>query len=185
MRVITGSARGTRLQAPEGLATRPTSDMAKEGIFSVLHFEVPEAMVLDLFAGSGQLGIEALSRGARAAVLVDSSREAQEIIRKNLAAAKLASKARVAAMEASSYLAGCRERFDIVFLDPPYGQKLIEKVLPMVAEKMNPGGVIVCETGREVDEELPQEAGNGFVIHRTYRYGRARVTTYRRPQEEF
>ncbi len=84
MRVITGSARGMRLEAPAGTDTRPTSDMAKEAIFSILQFEIEQAMVLDLFAGSGQLGVEALSRGARFAVFVDSSREAQEIIRRRL-----------------------------------------------------------------------------------------------------
>ena len=102
MRVITGTARGTRLEAPEGLATRPTSDMAKEAMFSILHFELAEAVVLDLFAGSGQLGIEALSRGAKQCVFVDRERAAQEVIRRNLAAAKLADRARVAAMEAQS-----------------------------------------------------------------------------------
>lgn len=90
MRVITGSARGMRLEAPAGTDTRPTSDMAKEAIFSILQFEIEQAMVLDLFAGSGQLGVEALSRGARFAVFVDSSREAQEIIRRNLNATRLA-----------------------------------------------------------------------------------------------
>ena len=181
MRVSTGTARGTRLEAPEGLATRPTSDMAKEAIFSILHFELAEAVVLDLFAGSGQLGIEALSRGAKQCVFVDRERAAQEVIRRNLAAAKLADRARVAAMEAQSFLLGARERFDIALLDPPYGENLIPAVLPKLAGLMKDTGVIVCET--EKNEELPEAAGE-FLLHRTYRYGKTKITTYRKRQEE-
>lgn len=103
MRVITGSARGRKLEAPQGLETRPTSDMVKEAMFSIIQFEVEEAMVLDLFAGSGQLGIEALSRGAKFAVFVDASREAQEVIRANLQSTGLAQKSRVAAMDALGF----------------------------------------------------------------------------------
>lgn len=181
MRVITGSARGTRLEAPAGESTRPTSDMAKEAIFSILQFELEQAVVLDLFAGSGQLGIEALSRGAKTAVFVDTSREAQEIIRRNLAQTKLSAASRVAAMDAKAFLAGTAERFDMAFLDPPYGQDLIGQVLPLLAEKMRGTGVIVCETER--NETLPESAGE-FQVHRVYRYGKAKITTYRIPQQE-
>lgn len=179
MRVITGSARGTRLEAPEGLDTRPTSDMTKEAVFSILQFEVEGAAVLDLFAGSGQMGIEALSRGARSCVFVDTSRQAQEVTRRNLAAAKLGDKARVAAMEAQSFLSGCRDTFDIALLDPPYGKGLLEKLLPDVAGKMNEGGIIVCEMERT--EEPPENAGS-FSLYKTYRYGKAKVATYRKPE---
>lgn len=181
MRVITGTARGMKLEAPEGLATRPTSDMAKEAIFSILHFELEQAMVLDLFAGSGQLGIEALSRGARSCIFVDSSREAQEVIRRNLAATRLAPQARVAAMDAEAFLHGCKDRFDIILLDPPYGQNFPEKLLPAAAALLNEGGVIVCET--EKAETLPDSAGE-IPLCRTYRYGKAKITTYRKRQEE-
>lgn len=181
MRVITGSARGTRLEAPQGLTTRPTSEMAKEAICSVLHFELDQAMVLDLFAGSGQLGIEALSRGAKFCVFVDSSREAQEIIRRNLSATKLAAQARVAAMDAAGFLHTTRDRFDVAFLDPPYGQQLLESALPLVAKAMTDNGIIVCESDKR--EDLPEQAGD-FSIYRTYRYGKAKVTTYRKKQEE-
>lgn len=180
MRVITGSARGTRLEAPEGQQTRPTSDMTKEAIFSILHFELEGAMVLDLFAGSGQMGIEALSRGARSCVFVDISRQAQEATRRNLAAAKLGERARVAAMEAESFLSGCKDKFDIALLDPPYGQGLLEKVLPALAENMNEGGVIVCEMERS---ETPPEAAGSFTLKKTYRYGKAKVATYRKAED--
>lgn len=181
MRVITGSARGMRLEAPAGTDTRPTSDMAKEAIFSILQFEIEQAMVLDLFAGSGQLRVEALSRGARFAVFVDSSREAQEIIRRNLNATRLAQNSRVAAMDASAYLAGCTDRFDIALVDPPYGQKKIDEVLPQLAGRMNENGIIVCETERT--EELPGQAGE-FSIYKVYRYGKAKVTTYKKTAED-
>ncbi len=181
MRVITGTARNTRLEAPEGLTTRPTSDMAKEAIFSILHFDLEQAAVLDLFAGSGQLGIEALSRGAKSCIFVDTSREAQEVIRRNLAATKLSTNARVAAMEAAAFLNGTSEQFDIALLDPPYGQNLILAVLPKLAEKMKDSGIIVCESER--DEILPERAGD-FCVFKTYRYGKAKITTYKKPREE-
>ena len=179
MRVITGKARGRKLIAPEGLQTRPTSDMTKEAMFSIVQFEVEGAQVLDLFAGSGQLGIEALSRGARSAVFVDSSREAQAVILQNLKKTELAENARVIQTEALSYLASCREQFDLVFLDPPYGQGILEQVLPAVAEKTRPGGVILCETERH--ETLPDSAG-AFTRKKEYFYGKAKVTTYRMPE---
>ncbi len=178
MRVITGSARGTRLVAPEGTETRPTSDMTKEAVFSILQFELEGAHILDLFAGSGQMGIEALSRGAASCTFVDKSREAQEIIRRNLAAAKLTGPVKVAAMEAEAYLASCREIFDIAFLDPPYGQGLLEKSLPLVAAKMKETGIIVCEMEKQ---EEPLEMAQDFSLYKVYRYGKAKIATYRRP----
>ena len=181
MRVITGTARNARLEAPQGLTTRPTSDMAKEAIFSILQFDLEQAKVLDLFAGSGQLGIEALSRGAKSCIFVDTSREAQEVIHRNLAAAKLSAQARVAAMEASAFLSGTQEQFDIALLDPPYGQNLIRAVLPKLSEKMSDNGIIVCEC--EHGEDLPEKAGE-FSLFKTYRYGKAKITTYKKQQEE-
>ena len=181
MRVITGIARGAKLETPAGLETRPTSDMAKEAMFSILQFELPQAMVLDLFAGSGQLGIEALSRGAKSCVFVDRSRDAQEVIRKNLAHTKLSPLGRVAAMEAKSFLSGCRDQFDIALLDPPYGGGLLEELLPLVAACMNDNGVIVCES--EKKDKLPEAAGT-FSLHKSYQYGKAQLTTYRKIQKE-
>lgn len=150
-------------------------------MFSILHFELAGAAVLDLFAGSGQLGIEALSRGAKSCVFVDHSRAAQEVIRRNLAAAKLTPLGRVAAMDASSFLAGCRDRFDIALLDPPYDGGQLETALAGVAALMNDGGVIVCETDRRA--EPPAMVGT-FCIQKAYRYGRTKITTYRKRQEE-
>lgn len=180
MRVITGTARGRRLVTPAGLATRPTSEMAKEAIFSMIQFEVEGSMVLDLFAGSGQLGIEALSRGARGAVFVDSAKAAVEAISQNLSATRLEKNARVMPVEALSFLRSYRETFDIALLDPPYQKGLIEEALLLLAPKMSPGGIIICETERS--ETLPEAAGE-MTRKKEYRYGKAKVTTYRREEE--
>lgn len=176
MRVITGTARGRKLEAPKGLDTRPTSDMAKEALFSIIQFEVEGSMVLDLFAGSGQLGIEALSRGARSAVFIDSSREAHSIIIQNLEHTGLKDKSRIAMMDATSFLKSSKDKFDIALLDPPYKKGLIETALPLLVPCMNLGGIIVCETQR--DEELPDAIG-AFNVRKEYRYGKAKLTTYR------
>lgn len=176
MRVITGAARGRKLFTPQGLDTRPTSEMTKEALFSIIQFEVEGSFVLDLFAGSGQLGIEALSRGARGAVFIDNSREAQNAIMQNLEATELKSKARVAMMEAESFLKSTKEHFDIALLDPPYNKGIIETVLPLLAEKMTSGGIIICETERG---ETPPEAAGRFKMFREYRYGKTKLTTYK------
>ncbi|MBR5559207.1 MAG: 16S rRNA (guanine(966)-N(2))-methyltransferase RsmD [Oscillospiraceae bacterium] len=181
MRVITGTARGRKLQTLPGLDVRPTTDQVKEAIFSTIQFEVEGSLFLDLFAGSGQMGIEALSRGARFCVFVDSSRQAQDVIRDNLASTGLAKQSRVAAMDSLGYLTTAAEQFDIAFLDPPYNQGLIPKALPLLAPKMTPGGVILCE--HQKGEELPETAGE-FKIYRTYRYGKVMVTAYRRPADQ-
>lgn len=181
MRVITGQARGMRLTAPNGLEVRPTSEMAKEALFSILQNETPGSRVLDLFSGSGQLGIEALSRGALSCVFVDNNRDAQRVIKENLEKTKLIDQATLVFLEAGSYLSATKERFDIALLDPPYHKGLLEKVLPLVAETMNSGGVILCETDRK--EVLPSCAGS-FVRVKEYRYGKSRITAYRKREEE-
>ena len=177
MRVITGSARGRKLITLEGLDVRPTTDKVKEGIFSAIQFDIPGRKVLDLFAGSGQLAIECLSRGAEKAVLVDSSSKALGIINKNLAATGLADRAEVFANDAFSYLTRCRETFDIVFLDPPYNMDVIERILPMLIPLLSRCATIVCET--DISATLPEEV-EGFKIYRTYKYGKTLVTTYKR-----
>ena len=118
MRVITGTARGRRLKELEGLETRPTTDRVKEGVFNIIQFDIEGRRVLDLFAGTGQLGIEALSRGAASAVFVDQRRDAASIIRENLKLTGLSDRARVVNGEAMAFLSSQRERFDLIFLDP-------------------------------------------------------------------
>ena len=181
MRVITGTARGRKLAALEGLDVRPTTDMVKEAMFSILQFEIEGANVLDLFAGSGQLGIEALSRGARGCVFVDSSRESQNITRQNLQHTGLAKASRVAAMDFAAFLRSTNEVFDIALLDPPYDTGLVQEALPLLVGKMSPGGAILCET--RVKEPLPEQVGE-FRVKKSYRYGKILLTLYRRPTEE-
>jgi 16S rRNA (guanine966-N2)-methyltransferase len=181
LRVITGTARGRKLATLEGMDVRPTTDMVKEALFSIIQFEVEGANVLDLFAGSGQLGIEALSRGARFCVFVDSSRESQNITRQNLQTTGLAQRARVAAMDYAAFLASTGETFDLAFLDPPYRKGLVQEALPLLAQKMSPGGAILCETPK--GESLPLEAGE-FRLKKQYTYGKIMLTLYRRPVEE-
>lgn len=178
MRVITGSAKGKRLIAPEGKdTTRPTAERVKEGLFSAIQFLLEEAEVLDLFAGSGQLGIEALSRGAKKAVFVDSAREAVSCIKENLANCGFTGKSYVHQADAQSYLAGAREEFDIVFLDPPYADETVPALLPKVEPLVKPGGIVLCEVQKRGD--LPESVG-GLRFYREYRYGRTKIVQYRK-----
>ncbi len=129
MRVITGKARGISLKTPDGMATRPTSDRVKEAVFSIIQFDVPNANVLDLFAGTGQLGIEALSRDARSAVFVDQRDDAIQLVRENLKRTRLENIGRVVKEDYAVFLQKCSEKFDIIFLDPPYSEKFLENSL--------------------------------------------------------
>jgi 16S rRNA (guanine(966)-N(2))-methyltransferase RsmD len=181
MRVITGIARGMRLDTLPGDAVRPTADKVKEALFSILQFELEGRRMLDLFAGCGQLGIEALSRGAGQAVFVDASRNSAEIVRRNLQRTKLEKNARVVVSDSIAFLKGSHELFDIALLDPPYRKGLLEQALPLLERVMKPTGVIVCEHPEDV--ELPETAGT-FVRTRSYRYGRIHLTLYRIPQTE-
>ena len=183
MRVITGKARGMKLRSLEGTdVIRPTADAVKEAMFSIVQFDLDEdSVVLDLFAGSGQLGIEALSRGAKKAYFVDSSRESIAVIRENLAQTKLEDQAQVINMPNSAFLRTAREKIDIAFLDPPYGKDLIKRSLPALTEIMSENGIIVCEHEKEC--RLPEEE-NGFVISGKYRYGKIALTVYKRKESE-
>ena len=181
MRVITGTARGKKLITLEGMDVRPTSDMVKEAIFSIVQFELAGAKVLDLFAGSGQLGIEALSRGASLAVFVDSSTESVRVTRENLKNTGLAQKSRVVAMDSFAYLSGCKDEFDIALVDPPYSKDIINQILPKLVEKMSDNGIIVCEHDKK--DELSEKFGD-FCRFKTYSYGRIALTTYRKRNEE-
>lgn len=176
MRVITGSARGKRLSVCAGNAVRPTPDRVKEALFSIVQFQVEGRRVLDLFAGSGQLGIEALSRGAREAVFVDAGSRPAAVVAQNLESAGLSGRAKVNHMDFADYLAGNCGTFDLAFLDPPYRTGLLQRAIPAVAGHMNPGGTIVCEN--PTDEPLPESAGE-FVRGRSYRYGKIALTLYK------
>ena len=179
MRVITGKARGIVLKTPEGMATRPTADRVKEALFSIIQFEIPAARVLDLFGGTGQLGIEALSRDAKSAVFVDESEDACRLIRENLKRTKLEAQARVVRSDYLAFLKTCRDKFDIILLDPPYAEVFLENSLKMITEIdiLETGGIIVAE--RPLGKELPWEF-SGYVRSRDYKYGRTLITIYRK-----
>ncbi|WP_312695146.1 16S rRNA (guanine(966)-N(2))-methyltransferase RsmD [Caproiciproducens sp.] len=176
MRVITGSARGSRLTTLEGDSVRPTPERVKEALFSAIQFQIEGRRVLDLFAGSGQLGIEALSRGAKQTVFVDASKNSIAVVQKNLEHTGLAENAVIKTMDFAAFLLQNRERFDLAFLDPPYRTGLLQRALPMTADVMNQGGTIICENPR--DEDMPETAGD-FIRVRSYRHGKIQLTLYR------
>lgn len=177
MRIITGAAKGKRLVTPEGRDVRPTPERVKEGLFSALQFDIEGRRVLDLFAGSGQLGLEALSRGAESAVFVDAADASVKIVKQNIELTGFESKAKVFRSDYASFAAACRDTFDIVFLDPPYSAGLLMPAVKAVLPLMSDYGVIVCEHPPEV--KLDEEIG-GFKIARVYRYGKVLVTLYRK-----
>lgn len=178
MRVIAGTARSIPLISRDGLDTRPTADKVKEAIFSVIQFEIEGRQVLDLFGGSGQLAIEALSRGAAGAVIVDQSKDSVSIIKQNLSKTRLTDRARVVCADYMDYLNRTGERFDLIFLDPPYGEKFLENALKRISEIdiLKSGGIIICERPAEkaLSDDYP-----AFRRIRDYRYGRTGVTLYR------
>ena len=179
MRVITGTARGIQLKTPEGMVTRPTTDRVKEAMFSIIHFDIPGARVLDLFGGTGQLGIEALSRGAKSAVFVDAGEPACRLIKENLKKTRLEGQGRVVRSDYLEYLSRCRESFDIILLDPPYAEVFLENALKKITEIdiLSENGIIVAE--RPLGKELPWEFA-GFERSKDYKYGNTLVTIYRR-----
>ncbi len=179
MRVITGKARGIQLKTPEGMQTRPTIDRVKEALFSIINYDIPGASVLDLFGGTGQLGIEALSRGAKSAVFVDAREEACKLIRENLKRTKLEGEGRVVRSDYLEYLSRCKEHFDIIFLDPPYAEVFLENALNRITEIdiLQSGGIIVAE--RPLGKDLPWEMA-GFSRSKDYKYGKVLLTIYRK-----
>lgn len=175
MRVITGTARGRRLRTLDGSDVRPTTDMVKEAIFSIIQFDVPGSVFLDLFSGSGQMGIEALSRGAKFGYFVDSSKNSVEITTENLKSTNLDSVSKVYTMDSLDFLKSTQNTFDIAMLDPPYSKGILQKALPLLVKKMSDRGVILCE--HPIGEEMPDEVDN-FINKKTYRYGKIEVTKY-------
>ena len=179
MRVIKGTARGVQLKTPDGMLTRPTADRVKEALFSIINFDIPGAKVLDLFGGTGQLGIEALSRGAEEAVFVDAREDACRLIRENLSRTKLAGQAQVIRSDYMDYLNRASQRFSIILLDPPYAEVFLENALKRITEIdiLQSDGIIVTE--RPLGKELPWEF-DGFRRSKDYKYGKTLLTIYRK-----
>lgn len=174
MRVITGTARGRRLRTPENYDIRPTTDNVKESVFNIIQFNIEGRRVLDLFAGTGQLGIECLSRGAAEAVFIDENTAAVKIVKENLKTCGFT--AAVLQQDALSYLRHCG-KFDLIFVDPPYDSRLYESVLETInsVDILSDGGIILCESRRE--KSLPDMRAP-YRKKKEYNYGRVKLTVY-------
>ena len=179
MRIISGSARGRKLRELQGMDTRPTTDKVKESLFNIIQFDLEGRRVLDLFGGTGQLGLEALSRGSAHCTFVEQRRDAAALIRENLKLTGFSDRARVVQGEAISFLASCRERFDIIFLDPPYQSGLLEQSLEKIVQFdiLQEHGIMICESAADwclPPLSAPYEGG------REYRYGKTKLTVCHR-----
>lgn len=174
MRVITGSARGRKLKTPQNNDIRPTTDNVKESVFNIIQFDIEGRRVLDLFAGTGQMGIECLSRGAASAVFVDHSPDAVKIVKENLKACGM--NAPVLREDALSFLRSCGS-FDLIFVDPPYDAGLYESVLKTInlVDILSDGGIIICEARRET--ALPAMEPP-YKMRREYVYGKIKICLY-------
>lgn len=190
MRIITGRARGTHLYTLEGETTRPTSERAKEAVFSMLQFELRDRAVLDLFAGSGQMGLEAISRGASRAVLVDASPKAIDIIKKNVVKTHFEQECTVLCADYADVLrarrAGMPERFGLVVLDPPYAKRLVCPALELLlkGDWLEDGAFIVCESAEEDIFEGHEALAARFELRRRAKYGVAYVSVLCYHKEE-
>ena len=178
MRIITGKARGIRLETLEGLETRPTSERSKEAIFSMLQFDIAGSEVLDLFAGSAQMGLEALSRGAARAHLVDRGRGAYEVIKRNIKKTRLEDGALAVCEDSISFLKRQSGdiKFDIVFVDPPYASNLIDEALAVLYSKklVKSTSFIVCESDRF--DIIGEGNTNHFEVVKTMKHGVAHIS---------
>ena len=178
MRIITGKAKGIKLLTLEGNDTRPTSERSKEAIFSMLQFDIEGRVVLDLFSGSGQMGLEALSRGASRAYLIDRGRGACEIIKKNVEKSRLNDGCVVLCEDSISFLkkqSGV-EKFDIVFLDPPYATNLIDEAVTLLFDKelVKETSYIVCESDKF--DILSEKNASRFEVIKTMKHGIAHIS---------
>ena len=179
MRIISGTARGRKLKEPQGLDTRPTTDKVKESLFNIIQFELEGRRVLDLFAGTGQLGLEALSRGAERCTFVDQRRESAALVRENVKLCRFEDRSLVAQEEALAFLCSCKERYDVIFLDPPYKTDLLNQCIEKIArfDILREYGIIVCESGTDwtVPSLIPP-----YETGREYRYGQIKLSLCRR-----
>ncbi|MGN1451776.1 MAG: 16S rRNA (guanine(966)-N(2))-methyltransferase RsmD [Eubacteriales bacterium] len=179
MRITSGSARGINLKSVSGQDTRPTSDMVKQAIFNILQFELGGRHVLDLFAGTGQLGLEALSRGAADAVFVDRAPEALEVIRENIRRTGFADSSRIVKSDYKAFLgSAAKKSFDLILLDPPYREKFVPRILNYVEtfDILSDCGIIICETSSS--ERMPGEVGR-LKLSKQYKYGGTALSVYR------
>lgn len=176
MRIITGTARGVRLETLEGLDTRPTGEKVKEAIFSMIQFEIEGRRVLDIFSGSGQLALEALSRGAESAVMIDASKDAAAVIRRNAVKAKMISNSKVIVSDHKTALRGLEgQKFQLIFADPPYAERLIPDTVDRVLRHglLSDGGIMICESEEKEPYLRPE-----LTVRKHNKYGRSYITVY-------
>jgi len=180
MRIITGTCRGRKLVTLAGDHTRPTSDMVKEAVFSILMPRIENARFLDLFAGSGQMGLEALSRGALSAVFCENYRPALEIVRKNVELCKMEDKSRLVQNDALSFLRSCKKgSFDIIYIDPPYSSDLVKKSLEAIFmfDILSENGIIICEYDTALPPEGIRDVTAPYMMGRDYKHGKKSLTS--------
>lgn len=181
MRIVSGSARGRKLVTPSGMEIRPTTDKVKEAWFSIIQFDLPGRRVLDLFAGTGQLGLEALSRGAKSCCFVEHSRKAMELVKKNIGLTGFGAASSTVFSDAFLYLSSCSETYDLVFLDPPYEMEMCAKAAALLPRVLSEDAIVICET--RPAEILPAEIG-ALKISKVYNYSNIKLTVYRNPDPE-
>jgi 16S rRNA (guanine(966)-N(2))-methyltransferase RsmD len=175
MRVITGTKRGRKLRTPEGLDVRPTTDKVKESIFSIVQFAVPGAVVLDLFAGTGQLGIEALSRGAAKCLFIEKAAKTATLTEENITLCGFSDRSAIKRTDALSFLKNCPYRFDIAFLDPPYDSNLLAECLPALAPHMSENGIVIAEHDGSF---FPEDSYGDLKLIKQYRYGQIYLSKF-------
>lgn len=178
MRVITGTSKGRKLETLKGNLVRPTAERVKEAVFSIIQFEILGKRFLDLFSGSGQIGIEALSRGAKEAVFIDKNREAIDIIKKNIKKAEVTDRAVVHETDSIKFLLESKKKFDIIYVDPPFMIEDMDHIIELVTHITNKEGYIICET--PIDKELNSNI-NDFSISKQYKYGKIKISVFRKP----
>lgn len=178
MRIISGSEKGRRLIEPTGMDTRPTTDQVKESMFNIIQFDIEGRRVLDLFAGTGQLGLETLSRGAASCTFVEQGSAAATLVRKNIALCHMEEKSVVVQREAIAFLRGCQEKFDLIFLDPPYQSQLLAQCLEEICahDLLQQQGILVCESAREW---TCTALGDGYQWSKEYVHGKKKLVICR------
>lgn len=176
MRIITGIARGAKLKTLPGEHTRPTTEKVKEAVFSAIQFELHDRVMLDLFGGSGQMALEALSRGAAKAVILDNDRDAVGIIKENAAKAKLMDKCVILNADWKDYIKHAKDRFSLLYLDPPYKEGFLDEVLALIYSRgiLAENAIVICESDA-AGIPVPPENANC----RVYRYGKTYVSIFR------
>lgn len=176
MRIIGGLARGTKLYTLEGMNTRPTLDRVRESLFNIIQNEIKDSILLDLFSGSGAIGLESISRGAKKAILCDKSKQAIQIINKNVEKLRYKEKVEVLCMDYENYLNSTKEHFEYIYIDPPYNTNYISNSIKIINDKnlLTEKGIIIAETDEKerIEEEI-RKLNISINIYDTRRYGRA------------